>query len=205
MTEGSDHDYISPRTVYIEVQHQFNGYDGKVHYSYTGGCAFSIGPQHLLTALHVVQPEPAFLEGLGHGQPCHQKILARDTEFVLSDGEAPETTDRWRNCSEEYRLITFLADLDVALLETDKIHFVTPLCVVPIKDNLRIFTFDLRNAYRMKIHSGYAWESEESNGTYFHSDAFVDKGFSGGPVTGTHLNTDSLANGCKINMRLLWA
>ena len=176
---------ISARAIYIEVQHRYLGNDNKMHYIYNGGVAFSIGPHHLITALHVVKPEERFLHDWKDGTLCYNKILELDPLFTVEENESPHNSARWKDEDGEYRILHLLPEFDVALLHTEKTHFVTPVSVQPLTRGIsRIYTLDLRNYFCQQIHTGRCWSAEESSGTYYLFDAIAEQGFSGGPVLG---------------------
>lgn len=170
--------------MYIEVQNRYLGYDDQVHYAYTGGTAFAIGRHHLLTALHLFQPEDEFVEHLKKGTGWPTKILELDPFFEWPEDGKPENTARW-NGEGEYEILHVLPDLDVVLLPTKKTHLVTPLCFQPLHSGItRIFTLDLRNYFSQQIHSGRCWTAEELSAEYYFFDSLAEKGFSGGPILG---------------------
>jgi hypothetical protein len=174
----------SARAVYLEVQNRYVGKDGKYYYSYNGGTGFAIGPHHLLTAHHLLQPDEDFVEMLDEGQACYSKIMEMDPYFELQENEKPEETVGW-NEEGEYEILQSLPDLDVIVLITKKTHLVTPLYLQPIYSGLnRIFTLDLRNYFSQQIHSGKCWTADASLGDYYFFDFLTERGFSGGPILG---------------------
>ena len=176
--------WTSARAVYLEVQNYYWGNDDKVHYAYTGGTAFAIGPHHLLTAFHLLQPDDDFVKHLKEGTGCYSKILELDPLFELQENERPEETARW-NAEGEYEILHVVPHLDVALLHTKKTHLVTPLYLEPLYGGIsRVFTLDLSNYFSQQVHRGRCWAAEESSGEYYFFDSLAEKGFSGGPILG---------------------
>jgi hypothetical protein len=174
--------WTSARAVYIEVQNKYVGTDEQWNFDYTGGVAFAIGPRHLLTALHIVQPTKEFLKDLESDSPCFNKILELDPFFVLEEDQKPEETDRWK-LPTEYTILHVLEDLDVALLHTQKTHLVTPICLKPLYSGLsHIYTLDLRNYFCQQAHCGRCWSVKNSAGGIYYFDSLAYCGFSGGPV-----------------------
>lgn len=173
------------RVIYLEVQHTIiSNKTGEVaEYRYVGGTAVAIGRHHLLTALHVVQPEEEWLvDEHGNIRESRMKILQTEP-MVDSDDGLPHETDRW-NRNGEFYLMAFDDTCDIALLSSELSFLRIPLCYDPICEGVKIFTIDVKDPACPKIFDGRCWPSDASAGEFYDFTAFADHGFSGGPIVG---------------------
>jgi hypothetical protein len=174
------------RVIYIEVQQALLHTNATAEkFEYTGGHAVAIGSKYLLTAYHVVSPLESWLD-LETEQTiwCTTLILAADPNFELPEDKEPHETKRWSGRTEyevEYRdPIT-----DVALLRAKGFrHLKMPFANEALGHGGNIFTVSLLNPFSVRAFRGTAWLSDGSDGSYYDTTAYVDRGFSGGPVSG---------------------
>jgi hypothetical protein len=174
------------RVICIEVQQSLLRTDGTVEkYEYTGGHAVAIGSRYLLTAYHVVSPQESWLD-LETEQTvwCTTMIMLATPTIELPEDKHLHETKRWSGRTEyevEYRdRIT-----DLALLRARGFrHLKMPFANDVLGHGGNVFTVSLKNPFSVRAFRGMAWLSDSSDGSYYDTTAYVDRGFSGGPISG---------------------
>ena len=178
--------YDRGRIVPLEVQCSL--LDNQNHpykFRYMCGTAFAIDTYHLITALHVVTPDPKWDEEEDHTDNAVWRVTlikARDLSFKLPRGVAPHEFDRWSMGGSDYTVKFSDKELDLAVLHSQFSHLSLPISLKPLGYGKHVYSVDITNAFVTKVFDGRCWLSDESDGIYYDIDAFANYGFSGGPV-----------------------
>lgn len=196
----SVHDYVfekSPyydksRIVFLEVQ--FSLLDENNHpysFKYFGGTAFAIDTHHVITALHVITPDPEWYKS--DGTPSNAVwnttlIKERDVSIIIPEGIDPHEYNRWSIGGSDYVVKFEDVELDIAVLYSSHSHLSFPMSLKTLGYGKSIYTVDIKNAFATKVFHGTCWLSDESEGAFYDTDCYANFGFSGGPVLGIHRN-----------------
>ena len=185
-------DYERARVVFLEVQ--FSLLDENSHpysFKYFGGTAFAIDPHHVITALHVVTPDPEWYKEKGTPENAVWQttlIKERNVSNSLPTARQPHEFDRWNMGPTEYRTIYEDMVLDIAVLSSTYSHLPLPVSFNALGYGRPVYTVDIKNAFETKVFDGTSWLSDESDGVFYDTDCYANFGFSGGPVLGIHQN-----------------
>lgn len=111
-------------------------------------------------------------------------VMAADPTFELPEDKLPHETKRW-NGSTEYEVEYRDRTTDIALLRARGFrHLKMPFANEGLGHGGNVFTMSLMNQFSVRAFRGMAWLSDGSDGSYYDTTAYVDHGFSGGPVSG---------------------